>query len=230
MKKIIAMLLALMLIGACALAEGTLTVEGAGVVSVDADRATINMGVQEQAKDVTTAQARVNEKIDAVLAALREAGVEDGDIATNGIGVYSNWNDYDENGEPIISGYTAYNNLSVTVNDPDQVGTYVDTAFAAGANSLDYVEFYAADIGEASDQALMLAVQAATKKARVLANAAGVELGAIVEIRDNASSSYVSNDTYAERAEADSGAGTQVLPGRQQVTAVVSITFAIAGE
>ena len=55
LKKISAIILAaaLLLMGACALAEGTdLTVQGTGTVLLDADRATISVGVREVTKDV----------------------------------------------------------------------------------------------------------------------------------------------------------------------------------
>lgn len=228
MKKLIAICLVLtLLLGACAVAEqATLTVQGVGVVTVDADRASVTLGVREIAPEVATAQGAVNAKMDAVYAALKEAGAEDSAIATSGIGIYPN---YDYSGEiEQISSYTAYNSVVVTVKDVENVGAYIDAAFAAGANSLDYVEFSAADTAEAADQALALAVQSATKKARTLADAAGVELGAIVEISDNPDASYYdAYRAYAVTKDSGMGAGTQVLPTRQQVTATVSITFAI---
>ena len=109
MKKLIAICLVLtLLLGACAVAEqATLTVQGVGVVTVDADRASVTLGVREIAPEVATAQGAVNAKMDAVYAALKEAGAEDSAIATSGIGIYPN---YDYSGEiEQISSYTAYN-------------------------------------------------------------------------------------------------------------------------
>ncbi len=234
MKKALAILMALaMMLAGCALAEAagdgqrTLKVQGTGVVTVDADRATVSLGVREMAPEVKRAQGLVNEKMDAMIAALREAGIEDGAISSSGIGVYANYN-YDENGDEYISGYTAYNTLNIVVSDPDNVGTYIDIAFDAGANSLDYVDFSAANTAEAGTQALQLAVESAGKKAAVLADAAGVKLGAIVEIVDNADLTYYDErNAYAVTKDAGMGAGTQVLPSRQQVTATVTITYAI---
>ena len=228
MKKLIAIwMIMTLLLGACAVAEqSTLTVQGVGVVQVDADRASITLGVREVDTDVMGAQGAVNEKMDAVFAALREAGAEEGAITTSGIGIYPN---YDYSGEiEQICGYTAYNSVIVTVKDVNSVGAFIDAAFAAGANSLDYVEFTAVDTAEAANQALALAVQSATQKARVLAEAAGVELGGIVEIRDNPDVGYYdTNRAYAVSADAGMGGGTQVLPTRQEVSATVSVTFAI---
>ena len=144
----------------------------------------------------------------------------------NGIGIYPNYN-YDA-GEQIVD-YTAYNTLYVTVTDMDNIGAYIDAAFAAGANSLDYVDFSAAETDEAAEQALRLAVESAKAKAQVIADAAGVKLGDILEIRDVADWGVVGNELYAKNTiEADAGAGTGVKASMQTVSAVVNITFALA--
>ena len=234
MKKVLAILMAaamlLMGIGACA-ESGTMTVQGMGVVTVNADYATISLGVREVSGDVMSAQGLVNDEIASVIEALKSVGAGEGDLSTTGIGIYPNWS-YDDNGEESICGYTAYNNVNVPLTDMDKVGAYIDAAFAAGANSLDYVEFSAKDTSEAADQALVLAVESAKQKAQTLADAAGVKLGGIVEITDtaNVSYDYGNGDAFAMREAADKGAGTEVLPSRQQVNATVYITFAIEGE
>jgi hypothetical protein len=219
--------LVLLLGGMSALADSTITVQGVGIVQVDADRVSFSIGVREVASEVMTAQSAVNEKIGAVIDAMKALGIEDDAISTNSIGIYPNYN-YDSNdGSEIVSGYTAYNNISVTVKDVANSGKYIDAAFAAGANSLDYVEFSAADIEAASDRALELAVSNATDKAKVLAEAAGLKLGEVLEIREGSGASYDVPTLYAKN-EMDAGAGTEVLASKQSVSASVTMTFAAA--
>jgi hypothetical protein len=225
--KLFAVLLAVLLLaGIGAVAEGTMTVKGTGVVSVDADTANISLGVRLVADDVMTAQSQVNEKLAAIIDALNGAGVGREAISTNSIGIYTNY-DYSTE-EERITGYTAYNSILITLTDVDSVGAVIDTAFAAGANSLDYVEFSARNTAEAADKALALAVDSAKKKAQTLADAAGVKLGDIVQITDNQDYGYDdSSRAYAVTEEADAGSGTMVLASKQTVTANVIITFAI---
>ena len=230
MKRILAMVMAalLMLAGIGALAEdGRLTVQGVGVVRVDADRANICLGVRIADADVASAQAAVNEALDAVIAALKDMGLGADALSTSGIGIYPNW-DYSD-GET-ITGYTAYNSLNVAVTDVEKVGAYIDAAFAASANSLDYVEFSAADTDEAGRKALTLAMESALEKARVLAEAAGVGLGDIVSVTENPDGYYVAENAFARTEEADAGGGTKVLAAQQRVTATVSVTFDISGK
>ena len=214
--------LALLLCGVCGLAEGaTLTVQGAGMVEIAADTASISLGVREMAVEVQDAQAAVNEKIAPVIDALVEAGVDRSQISTNAISIYPDY-DYTDAGDE-IAGYTASNNLLVTTSDIEGVGRIIDAAFAAGANNLDYVEFFAADTAQAGQDALVMAVGNARDKAEVIAGAAGKRVGAILEIREGASDEYSMPVMYA-RTE-DAGKGTQVLPSTQRVTAAVSVVF-----
>ena len=226
LNRMIAMMMAvmLMMLGTAALAQGTLTVKGVGVVSVNSDRAGINLGVRETDTEVMVAQAKVNEKIGKIVDAMKAMGVEADAISTNGIGIYPNY-DYEE--VETVTSYTAYNNIYLMVKDVNNTGAYIDAAFAAGANSLDYVEFSAVETAEAADQAMAMAVSSAQEKARVLAEAAGVKLGAILEIREGGDNSYDSGMLLAKNVEADTGDGTEVMAAKQTVYAEVNVTFAL---
>lgn len=208
--------------------EGVLTVQGNGAVHMDADRATITVGVREIADDVMAAQSLVNEKIDAILKQLTDMGVNMQDIYTDSINIYPKY-DYSASEEKIV-GYTAYNSISATTDDIDNVGTYIDAAFAAGANTLDNVVFSASDSQDAAYQALELAVKDASEKAKVLAEAAGMQLGGIVEIEEQSSYSYNSPTFRYAASSADSAAGTQVIASQLQLSATVSVKYELIQE
>ncbi|MDO4866792.1 MAG: SIMPL domain-containing protein [Clostridia bacterium] len=212
------------LTGVSALAQAaTLTVQGTGTVTVEPDRATINIGVQEVSRTVGAAMSGVNEKLDSVVSALVERGIDEADIATSTVEIYANY-DYDV--DQRLLGYTASNTVTVLVTDVDSAGAIIDAAVVAGANCLNGVEFFAADTSEARKQALALAVESAREKAEALAEAAGLPLGGILEIREG-DSGWESPMLYA-KAE-DAGAGTQLYAGRQQVTASVTVVYALGG-
>ena len=224
MKKLLCCLMAAVMLLGCvgALAENaTLTVQGMGIVYVDADCATICVGVRELGQEVADVQSAVNARINAVIAAMGEMGIAEERISTNAISIYPNY-DYSEELERIV-GYTGYNSILVQTDDIDNVGNYIDAAFIAGANSLDYVEFTASDTAEASAQALKLAVASAREKAEVLAEAAGMTLGGILEMREG-SDGYLDSDVTYAKAE-DAGFGTRVLASRQRVDAAIKVTF-----
>ena len=231
MKKLFAMLLCLAILAlgtGAALADGTaLSVTGNGTVLVESDLAIVTVGVQETSKDVLAAQSTVNEKIAAIKQALLDAGVQESEINTDSINIYANY-DYSDNTEVIV-GYTARNSLSVRTTDMDNVGSLIDAAFAAGANTLDNVQFTVQDDTQAREQALTMAVEDARRKADVLASAAGLQVASIERISEGGVSVYDSMRNYAAdtvmAAEESGGAGTLVQAALVSVDASVSMEF-----
>lgn len=228
MKRIFAVLMMLVMLLSCsAMAETTsLTVRGSGVVSVTADVANIVLGVRESAADVRVAQATVNEKINAIYAALIEAGVESKDIGTESIYIYANY-DY-SNGEELLVGYTASNNISVTTVQIDKVGEYIDAAFAAGANTLDMVNFSSRDNAEAQKEALELAVQNAYEKAEVIAAAAGMEIVSVKSFDETAENYYSTSGAKYSNFRAEGAAedtSTMVQASSLQISASIIVEF-----
>ena len=231
MKKMFAMLLCLAILAlgtGAALADGTtLSVTGSGTVLVESDLAIVTVGVQETSKDVLEAQSTVNEKIAAIKQALLDAGVEESEINTDSINIYANY-DYSDNTEVIV-GYTARNSLSVRTTDMDNVGSLIDAAFVAGANTLDNVQFTVQDDTQAREQALTMAVEDARRKADVLASAAGLQVASIESISEGGVSVYDSMRNYAAdtvmAAEESGGAGTLVQAALVSVDATVCMEF-----
>lgn len=230
MKKMFVMLLCLAILAlgtGAALAEGTkLTVSGSGTVLVESDLAVVTVGVREASTDVLVAQSTVNEKIAAIKQSLLDAGAKESEINTDSINIYANY-DYSDNTEVIV-GYTANNTLSVRTTDIDNVGALIDAAFAAGANTLDNVQFTVQDDSEAREQALTKAVEDARRKAEVLAAAAGLQIASIESIAESGVYTYDSMRNYAMMDEATTesgGAGTLVQAALVSVDASVSMEF-----
>ena len=230
MKKMFVMLLCLAILAlgtGAALAEGTkLTVSGSGTVLVESDLAVVTVGVREASTDVLVAQSTVNEKIAAIKQSLLDAGAKESEINTDSINIYANY-DYSDNTEVIV-GYTANNTLSVRTTDIDNVGALIDAAFAAGANTLDNVQFTVQDDSEAREQALTKAVEDARRKAEVLAAAAGLQIASIASIAESGVYTYDSMRNYAMMDEATTesgGAGTLVQAALVSVDASVSMEF-----
>lgn len=236
MKRILAIgMAALMMVVFCgaALAEPTkLTVRGTGVVSVEADQAQIVLGVRETSTDVLEAQATVNAKINAIYAALLEAGIEQKDIGTESLYIYANY-DYSQDEAPLI-GYTATNTISILTSDISRVGEYIDLAFENGANTLDTVNFSARETEEAQREALQLAVASAYEKAEIIADAADMSIKSVTAIDESAD--YYGGDMgakYSNSRVSDGGAmdeSTMVQASTLQISASVLVEFELAGE
>lgn len=238
MKRTLALILALLLfITPCALAETVsqpegnlpqLTVTGSATVSLPADAAMITLGVRETALNVRDAQASVNTKIAAIRAALVEIGIDNADIDTESLYVYANYN-YISGAEEVVS-YSANNTLRITVRDIAQAGAVIDTAFAAGANTLENVTFFASDDSAARDQAYTEAVAAALHKGDIIAAAAGMRVSSIAGITENANTGWYETGIKMNSIATDAvaAAGVDIQASNVSVTAEVNITFTLA--
>lgn len=229
MKRVLAFVFALMLVFGVAFAdEGRLTVGGSGTVYMQADQASATLGVMMNGDDLAALQASANETVAAIFEALRMAGLEEKDISTNYIYISPR---YDYSGEiERIVGYTINNSLTVRTEDMDKIGSYIDAAFAAGANTFDSINFSVKDDSQERNRALELAVKDARSKAEAIAAASGCQLGDVLEISEGSQnvSYYNSASGGAKYAVAESAAmdvGTTVRAAQVNVTANVQITY-----
>ena len=230
MKKLLSIILVLALLLPCiALAEtvavaenATITVTGSASVTLKADYARISVGVSSKAATVEQAANENNAAIFAVIEALKEAGVAEEDIATSNYSVYAEY-DYASFGGQKLTGYNVTNQLTVIIRDMDHIGATLDKATAAGANNIYNIEFLSTKADEAQDEATVYAVQDAMRRAKLLASAAGLNLGGIKSISDTVASYGIVTRSYASKL--DAVAGNSILPDDTSVSASVTIVF-----
>ena len=230
MKKLLSVILALAMLLPCialgetvAVADGaTITITGSASVSLKADYARISVGVSSKAATVEQAANENNAAIFAVIEALKEAGVAEEDIATSNYSVYAEY-DYASFGGQKLTGYNVTNQLTVIIRDMDHIGATLDKATAAGANNIYNIEFLSTKADEAQDEATVYAVQDAMRRAKLLASAAGLNLGGIKSISDTVASYGIVTRSYASKL--DAAAGNSILPDDTSVSASVTLVF-----
>jgi len=231
MKKLLAFILTLALLLPClALAESTsvadgatITVTGSASVTLKADYARISVGVSTSAKTVDEATQQNSATIFAVIDALQNAGVMEEDIATSNYSVHAEY-DYSSFGGQKLTGYNVTNQLTVIIRDMEHIGATLDKATAAGANNIYNIEFLSTQADAAQDEATAYAVQDAMRRAKLLADAAGFQLGGIVSISDSSTGWVVSTRSYASKFTADA-VSNSILPDDASVSASVTIVF-----
>ena len=196
-------------------ADDAVTVTGLGSVKAVPNEAQMSFGVETRRP---TAQAAVAANADAmrrVINALRQAGARE--IATQWVSVYP----YTRAEDGTVEGFAASNNVSA-VGDVSDAAALIDAAVEAGANQISGPGLSSSNADALYRQALDDAIGDARAKAEVLAKAAGRSLGAITTIVESGAQPV---PLYAERAAAD--AATPIVPGQQETTASVSVTFTL---
>lgn len=216
----------------------TINVGGTGTVTVSPDKAVVYLGVQTQSADATAAQQENAEKMDRIIAALKDAGIPEDDMETSGYSMYPMRSHEalrsDKPVEPTITGYVVTNRLMVTVTDVEKVGDIIDTAVNAGANEVQSVSFTLSDDArqDARAQALKNAVEAARSDVDTLAGILDVTIQGPVEITTSGGSvvtpyplPYAAAVKEYEMGRLES---TSILPGDISVTAYVQMVYQFA--
>ncbi|CCF83137.1 SIMPL domain-containing protein [Nitrolancea hollandica] len=207
--------------------QRTITVSGEGRVSVTPDTAQVTLGVQIQKPDLGAAQQEANQKMDAVLAALKTNGVADDQIktVTYNISVQRDWQ---KEGQPII-GYQVTHLVQVKVKPMNKVSAVIDAAVAKGANAVNDVVFTVENQDAPLQQAREQAVNNARVKAEQLAKLTGVGLGGPVTVSETSTMPPMPIPMAREAAApaAAGGAATAVQPGQSEVTVNLTISYAI---
>jgi uncharacterized protein YggE len=195
------------------------TVSGTDTVLVAPDTAQWSFGVHARAADARVALRSATRRMRAVVAAVRAAGVGREDVRTEAVSVYPNLDE----GKGAVSGYVASATVAAVVRPVSRAGAVVQAAVEAGATDVYGPSLSRSDADALYDRALARAYAHARAKAERLAAAMGVALGrplAVVEGGGVAPEPYAGAEAAAAR--------DVVEPGRTEVGATVTVTFAIA--
>jgi len=202
-----------------------ISVSAEGEASAAPDLAIVSFAVSGDGKDLGPTRDDVNKRSSAVLAALRKLEVADGDINAPDVGIHPQY-DY-RKGQRLI-GYRVARQMSAKVRDLDRLGDVLDGIVGAGANEVSGAQMSTADPSAAEHAALEAAVRAARAKAEVLAAAAGVKLGAVVRIEEEAFAGPPMPKMRMMAAMAESAdAPTEVVAGDLTVTSRIRATFSL---
>ena len=207
--------------------RGTIQVNGQSRIPVPADQVVISFAVETEAPTAREATTQNAQRMDAVLSALRGAGIQGLKIETFGYALRPEYEMSREvAGTRVIAGYRAQNNIRVTVPDVNAAGGLLDRAIDAGANRVSSLQFQASDTREARLRALREAVGNARQEAEAIASAMGVTLGIPLQVQGGASAPPPS-PVAGLQMEMAARAPTPIEAGDQTVSANVSITYRI---
>jgi uncharacterized protein len=193
---------------------------GEGVVSVRPDQASIGVGVITQGATAAAATDGNATKAEAVLAALRRLLGPSADIRTSSFSVSPNQRFPPGGGVPEIVGYTATNQFRVVVGDTGAAGRVIDTATAAGANSVGGITFGVREITPLRQQALRLATQQARANAEAIATGMNGRLGNVISAAESSVAIPISG---IDRSSPGLAAATPVEVGNLEVRANVTL-------
>lgn len=174
-------LLAALVLTACQRGETLLAVNASATTRTTPDLAIVTLGVVARGATAREAQQAQATRMNAVMEAVRAAGVEDTEVQTVGFAldpVYA----YPRGQAPRITSYQSRNVVAIRVRNLDAISALIDATVADGANELQGIQFTFQDEEASLDAARAQAVQTARTRAERYAEAAGLRVARLVSI------------------------------------------------
>lgn len=205
----------------------TVTAAGNGKALSAPDTAEFTFGVETTDPKAKPALDRAGAAAEAISSAVQKAGVAKDDIQTSGVRVEPIYAEYKEGVAPHVVSYRAHVTLRARVRDMEIIGTVIEAATGAGANTINGPTFTLEDDAEASDAAISDAVADAKRRAQAMAEASDRELGGVVRVFEtNVEIPFQPNYLYATQGSPDMSRAA-IEPGQLDVNARVTVIFSL---
>jgi uncharacterized protein YggE len=199
-------------------ANRTLSVTADERVTADPGVAILHIGFQTQPNDAKTAYSEGARTSNAIIAAIKQAGIPETDIRSE-----SQFLNPDPN-KPHKYTLTQYWTVRVP---PERVAEILDVAVNAGATSSGQIDWTVKDERALEEQALDRAAARSRENASVLAKAMGVRLGALIYVSNQISAPIFPRPFAMARTAEAAAAPLAIEPQKVSREASVYAVFAI---
>lgn len=193
-----------------------ITVTGNGEVKLTPDTAIISLGVETLDQSLELAQKTNSEKVNSLIAALKELGVSEENIKTKNFYVYQRY-DYSK-GEEFL-GYQVSNYLDFKTKDIDNVSSIITKLLESGANRFNGISFTLEDEESAYNMALERALENAKSKASAITNLPYTSF----EVCEDCGYNCYAREMYS--LSSFSKDSTSIMKGEICVKASIKVTF-----
>ncbi|KAB7649081.1 DUF541 domain-containing protein [Polymorphobacter fuscus] len=202
----------------------SLTVEGR--TNRAPDMAEVSGGVVTTAATAAAAMAENATRMNAVVSAVRKAGLADRDIQTSGINLQPQYK-YENNQPPVLTGYQATNTVNLRIRKIADTGKLLDTLVSVGANQINGPTFRVENSDAALDEARQAAVKTARARAELYAKATGMQIKRLLTLTESPSFDQGPRPMMMKMARDSEAAAppTPVEPGEVALTINVTTVF-----
>ena len=222
----------------------TISVVGKGEVFAKPDIATFSFTVEAKETDAVAAQNKAGDTMDAVLAYLKEASVDEKDIKTSYYNlnpryeypqvVCTQWN-CPPQGEPKLIGYEVSQSVTVKVRDTNKAGELVAGVGSKGAQNVSGLSFTIDDEDKLTAEAREKAIVDAREQAETLAKNLGKRLGRMTGYWEDESgypTPYGMGGDYGMMAKSDvavpeMGRSASIPTGENTISSRVNISYEV---
>jgi uncharacterized protein YggE len=206
----------------------SLTVVGSGKVSAQPDLTQVQVGVLTEAASAAKALKDNNDAMAKLFAVLDGRRIDRKDVQTSSFSVVPQYK-RGPHGEqlPEIVSYRVSNTVRVKVRKLDALGPVLDEVVQQGANQVQGISFSVAEPTPLLDEARRKAMADARRKAELYAKEAGVEVGGVLLIQEQAPHLPGPLVLGLARAEA---ASVPIAEGELDFGAIITVTYSIGAQ
>ena len=218
----------------------TLSLTGTATTIVKPDKVIVSLGVETTNKTANAALATNSRMMNKVIDALKEDGVKDNETSTIAFGISPSYNyssqqqSSSDNTTPSsgrIIGFTVSNILQIQSTNISNTSKWIDTATAAGANTVDGIDFVLSDkkLEETKTNLIKQAMQDARAKADIVASAAGMKVIGIrsINLAIQQPPFPIPPTSSLEGQSLAAARPTPIISGQEEVTTNVDVVFLI---
>ncbi len=211
--------------------ETGVTVEATSSIKVVPDAVQFNFSVFAIGSTSKAAIERANVLANQARQALDSSKIDKKDFATQNVSVYPEYS-YSQDGKQTLIGFRATQSFVVTLRDTDKAGEVVDeVVLMVGTDfTIDTLTPTLLDSKDATSQARENAIKLARKKAEDYAELLDVELGAVISVREFATSSVIPQPWLRSDMALGESAKTVVDLGAQEVSVTVEARWALVSD
>lgn len=207
-----------------------ISVTGSAGKEVVPDKAVLTLSVMSEGKEAKAVQDQNSLKMNDVMKALKDAGLDTKDIETTQYTLYPG-DEWDQTSQKNVrKGYRAENMIQVTIKDISRAGEILDVAVKSGVNTVNNVAFMLSEAKEkeVKDALVKEASVQARAKAQNLAKGLGVSVGKVLFVTEtsyNPGPWYY--NTFNKAAVMESAAPTPLSPASVKISLQVNVDFEI---
>jgi hypothetical protein len=217
----------------------TINVTGKGEVMATPDIAQFSFSVRGEGVDAATAQSKSAEAINAITEYLKENGIEDKDIKTEGYNLNPKYKfearpcllgSYCPPGEQIPDGFEVYQSITVKVRAMDSAGKLLSGVGEKGATDISGLSFTIDDEEALKTKARKLAIEDARAQGEILAENLGVKIVKMISYYEDTPSipMYAGGMMdMAMSAKAEMAPTPNIPLGENETISNVTITYEI---
>ncbi len=200
-----------------------ISVEATGKAYIVPDIAMVSLGLYTEGDTSTEVVAENNKKMTAIIAVIKELGIDEKDIKTTSYYLSPRYNYTDARGS-FEDGFTLDQTIEVKIRDLNKVGDVVSKAAEAGANITDNVYFTVEDSEKAKTEARTEALKNVKEKAEMIAQQAGLRLGKVLSYYEYSDEDGKSG-VYYDEAVTEESYSAPISPGQQEINLTVTLSY-----